>query len=106
VKFLTRGEAETKRKKAVDFLQRIGQDEDADRFESMDAAEYAEHKGAELLDNPTRRRTNMKRPKSRSELQAELENANEYIGELEGKLDGIVAIASGEDEESEEEPGD
>jgi hypothetical protein len=106
VKFLTRGEAETKRQRAVDFLRRIGQDEDADRFESMDASEYAEHKGAELLENPIRRKAHMKRPRSRTELQTELESANEYIEELEEKLDSIAGIASGEGEESEEEPGD
>jgi hypothetical protein len=47
---MTPGEAETKRQKAIEFLRRIGQDDDADRFEEMDAGEYAEHKGAELLE--------------------------------------------------------
>ena len=106
MKFLARGEAETKRQKAIEFLRRIGQDDDADRFEAMDAAEYAEHKGAELLENPTRRRTAMKRPKSRTELQAELENANEYIEELETKLDSIAGIATGDEDEDEEEDED
>jgi hypothetical protein len=55
VKALTRSEAESKRQKAVEFLRRIGRDDDADLFEAMDAAEYAEHKGAELIENPTRR---------------------------------------------------
>src|ERR1035441_7893924 len=100
---MTPSEAETKRQKAVEFLRRIGQDDDADRFEAMDAGEYAEHKGAELLENPTRRHGTMKRPKSRTDLQAELENANEYIEELETKLDSIAGIASGEEEEEEEE---
>ena len=80
VKFMTPSEAETKRQKAVEFLRRIGQDDDADRFEVMDAGEYVKHKGAELLENPTWRQRTMKRPKNRTELQAELENANEYIG--------------------------
>jgi hypothetical protein len=48
MKFLTRSEAETKRQKTVDFLRRIGNDDDADRFESMDAVEYAEHNGADF----------------------------------------------------------
>ena len=64
-------------------------------------AEYAEHKGAELLDNPSRSRKRMKRPKSRTQLQAELEDANEYIGELEEKLDSIAGIASGDENEGE-----
>jgi hypothetical protein len=103
VKLLTRSEAETKRRKAVEFLRRIGKDEDADRFEAMDAGEYAEHKGAELLENPPRRRTIMKRPKNRPQLEAELEDAHEYIEELETKLDSIAGIASGDGDEADEE---
>ena len=45
----------------------------------------------------------MKRPKNRTELQAELENANDYIEELETKLDSIAGIASGDEEEQEED---
>lgn len=104
---MTPSEAETKRQKAVAFLRRIGQYDDADRFEAMGADEYAEHKGAELLGNPTRRQATMKRPKSRAELEGELENANEYIEELETKLDSIAGIASGDaDEEDEESDSD
>ena len=99
---MTEGEAETKRLKAVDFLRRIGQDDDADRFEGMTAAEYAEHKGAELLDNPHRRKTMARtRTKSKAQLESELDEANDYIEELEGKLDDIAGIASDEDEEDE-----
>ncbi len=103
---MTLGEAETKRQKAVEFLRRIGQDEDADRFEAMDASEYAEHKGAELLDNPGRSRRNMKRPKSKVELEAELDNANEYIEELETKLDSIAGIAAGDEDDDDDEESD
>lgn len=103
---MTSSEAEAKRQKAVDFLRRIGQDEDADRFDAMDAGEYADYKGAELRDNPTRRYVTMKRPKTRSELQAELENATEYIEELESKLDDIAGIAAGDEEEGEDEDED
>jgi hypothetical protein len=56
MKLITEGEAETKRLKAVDFLRRIGKDDDADRFEATDAEESAEHKGAQLLDNPNTKR--------------------------------------------------
>ncbi len=71
---MTEGEAETKRQQAIEFLRRIGNDDDADRFEAMDAAEYAEHKGAELLENPnlnrTDRRNNMARGKSKADLES------------------------------------
>jgi hypothetical protein len=36
--------------------------------------------------------------KSKAELEAELDDANDYIAELEGKLNDIVGIASDEDE--------
>ena len=45
----------------------------------------------------------MKRPKSTPELQAELENANGYIEELETKLDSIAGIASADENEEDEE---
>ena len=103
MKFMTSSAAEAKRQKAVDFLRSIGQDADADRFEAMNASEYAEHKGVELRDNPRRRRVTVKRSKSRSEPEADLENQSAYIEELEAKLDSIAGIAAGDDEEDEEE---
>src|SRR5215471_18934601 len=102
---MTEGEAETKRRKAVEFLRRIGNDEAADEFEDMAAAEYAEHKGVELLDNPHRRKTMARVSKSKAELEAELDEAQDYIEELEAKLDDIAGIAADEDEE-EDETGD
>jgi hypothetical protein len=46
----------------------------------------------------------MARMKSKPQLQAELDDANEYIEQLETKLDSIAGIASGdEDEESEDD---
>jgi hypothetical protein len=106
MKLMTPSEAETKRRKAVEFLRRIGRDDAAERFEGMDAAEYAEHKGAQLLENPTRRHT-MKRVKTKTEIEAELETANDYIEELETKLDSIAGIAAGdEDEEDDDEEED
>jgi hypothetical protein len=102
MKFLTPIEAETKRQKAVEFLHRIGKPDEAERFEAMTPEEYAEHKGAELLENPGNRRAkNMAR--SKQQLQAELDEANDYIEQLEGKLDEIVGIASDEDDEEDEE---
>jgi hypothetical protein len=104
VKLLTRSEAETKRRKAVTFLRRIGKDDEADQFDRMDASEYAAHKGAKLLENPLRRRTSVRgrRVKTKTELAAELDEANDYIEQLESRLDGIVGIASGEEEEEDE----
>jgi hypothetical protein len=105
MKFMTPGEAETKRLKAVEFLHRIGNDDLAEEFEAMSPADYAEHKGAQLMENPARK-GNMPKAKSKAELEAELDEANEYIDELEGKLNDIVGIASDEDDDSADETED
>ena len=57
---MTRAEAEVKRRKAIEFLQRIGRGEDAGRFARMSPEEYAGHKSAELI-NPFRRFETMAR---------------------------------------------
>jgi hypothetical protein len=99
-KVLTTSEAETKRQQAVTFLNRIGKEDDAAKFEAMDAQEYAEHKGAELIDNRGKKRiTNMASNKSKANLEAELDEAQDYIEQLESKLDDIAGIAADEDEE-------
>ena len=103
---MTPSEAESKRQKAVDFLRRIGQEDDAGRFEAMDASEYAAHRGAELLKNPPGRCKTMNGTKSKAALQAELDDANDYIEELETKLDNIAGIASGEEDEEDEDSDD
>ncbi len=51
---MTEAEAESKRLKAVDFLEKVGGD--SAKFADMDAREYAATKGAELL-NPSRNNT-------------------------------------------------
>jgi hypothetical protein len=81
-KLMTKSEAETKRRKAVEFLRRMGKSDDADRFDAMDAAEYAEHKGAQLLENPNRNR--------RQVMAREL---NPTKGELSEILEQIVDLA-------------
>ena len=103
MKFMTLGEAETKRQKAVEFLRRIGRDEDADRLEAMGTPEYAEHKGVELLENPNFKgsASTMPQGKSKAELESELDEANDYIEELESKLDDIAGIAGDGDGDEE-----
>jgi hypothetical protein len=103
---MTRSEAEAKRQKAVEFLRRIGREDEAEQFEAMDAAEYAEHKGAELVENPLRRKVMRRTNQSKSKLQTELDNANAYIEELENKLDSIAGIATGDEEEDDDSDSD
>ena len=97
------GEAETKRQQAVTFLRRIGNDDLADEFDAMSPEEYAEHKGEQLMQNPKKRKGNMATQKSKSELESELDDANDYIEELESKLNDIVGIAADDDEDPEED---
>ncbi|MGD0777331.1 MAG: hypothetical protein ABSC05_31310 [Candidatus Solibacter sp.] len=56
MKQFTEAQAEQKRLQAIEFLQRVGSD--SSKFEEMDAAEYAEHRGVQLL-NPTTRKITM-----------------------------------------------
>jgi hypothetical protein len=114
-KFMTRGEAESKRQKAVSFLRRLGKEDDAERFESMDAASYAEHRGAELLQNPLRRRIIMSQ--TAGPTKAELADTLDEVAELlESALDPALSreeairvvqealdVAEGEEEGEEEQ---
>ena len=43
-KVMTRSEAETKRRKTVEFLRRIGKPEDVERFAEMSPEQYAAHR--------------------------------------------------------------
>ena len=119
VKLMTLSEAETKRRKAVEFLRRIGKDEDAERFENMTAQAYVEHKGAELLQNPRRRRRPIMARES-GPTKAELSDILDEIGELAeealdpeltreelvAKVKELADVASGEEEEEDIEDED
>jgi len=113
---MTPVEAESKRRKAVEFLRRVGRDEDAARFDGMTATEYAERRGAELAENPkSKRRAVMQQ--TVGVTKAELSDTLDQIAELaEESLDSgltreeVVAkvkeisdVASGEEDEEEEE---
>ena len=76
MKFLTAGEAETKRHKAIDFLDRIGKDDLADEFEDISAEEYAQHKGATLIPQSIRGATRALCVSSKSRRRA----AGIYLG--------------------------
>ena len=110
-KLKTLSEAETARRRAVTGLHNLGLDDDADRIEGLTTREYADEKGFEIVENPTRRtRTMARRTKSRAELEAELEAAQaeneelqESVDELQGQLDDISEILSPEEEDEDEE---
>ena len=114
---MSSGEAETKRRKAVEFLRRVGRDDDADRFDGMDADEYAAHRGAQLLPNPTWRQTMARRMNPTvGELNETLEEiadlAEEALDpeltreEVVAKVKELADVAAGESEEDEDEETD
>jgi len=112
-KLKTLSEAETSRRRAVTGLHNLGRDEDADRIDSLSAREYADEKGFEIIENPSRRRRIMaRRTKSREELQAELEELRAENAELQSENEELqdqidaVAEAIGVEEEEEEEDED
>jgi len=104
-KLISESEAEKKRLKAVEFLERIGGD--ADKFRDMSASEYAAYKGAELLDNPPKRILTM----TKNELSDTLDQLADGLEsaldpelsreELISKIKELSDIASGESEENE-----
>jgi hypothetical protein len=67
VKLMTRTQAETKRRQAIKFLQRIGRDDDAARFETSEIADLAE----EALDSELTREEWRQERKNSLELSAE-----------------------------------
>jgi len=106
-KFLSESEAENKRQKAIDFMERIGGD--ADKFREMSAADYAASKGSELLPNPskgTRIMTKTELANTLDELADGLEEALDpelTREELVAKVKGLADIAGGEDEDEDDE---
>jgi len=103
---MSEGEAETKREKAIQFLDHVGGD--ANRFRNMDAAEYAASKGAELLPNPTRSRTmtKLELADTLDQLADGLEDALDpelTREELVAAVKDLADIAAGENGDADEE---
>ena len=97
-------------RKAVRFLRDIVGDEDkADEIESLSPDEYAERKRVQVVvaanpkSNP--RRMTMTR-KTRAELEDEVRELKDYVGELEEKLETIADLVGEEDEDEEEDEDD
>lgn len=94
-------------RKAVRFLRDVVGDEDkANEVESLSPEAYAErkrvHLGVAANPNSYPRRIAMTR-KTRAELEDEVRDLKDYVGELEEKLDTIADLAGEEDEDEQEE---
>ena len=58
-KHLTRSEATAAKDKAAKLMESTGQRDRAEEFLRMSLDEYAQHRGAVLMDNPSNRRPMM-----------------------------------------------
>jgi hypothetical protein len=117
-KLMTTSEAETKRQQAIEFLRRIGNHDDAERFEAMDARDYAEHKGAQISEKTNRRKGTMPQPTgpTKSDLTDTLSQiadlAEEALDpeltreELVSKVKELSDLATGESDEEDEDEDD
>jgi len=78
-KSVTREQAERKQRQAVTLMERIGDSDRADEFDSMSVDEYAEHRGLKIA-NPRRtgRKTSMA---TKNELQEQLDSAIETLND-------------------------
>jgi len=101
---MTLGEAETKRQQAIQFLERVGGD--SAKFEAMDAREYAESRGAQVLENP-RRVTTMTKQELAETLDQLSDGLDEALDpeltreELVAKVKELSDLAAGEEGEDE-----
>jgi hypothetical protein len=122
-KTATREQAELMKAKAGDFMERIGDDDRASEFDSMNVDEYAEHKGL-TLENPTRKTRKRKRKEtkmangySKADLEDMVDNAIEVLDDacdvassredLANAVSSALDILRGEDEDdSSDDPSD
>ena len=110
-KRLTLDQVERKREKAVRFLEDVVRDpEKAAEFDSMTTAEYADHKGIEIAENPGRmgkhpgqadpggrlvtlnfdEESEMTKP----ELEGKIAELEEEIEDLNSRLDSVLQIVT------------
>ena len=99
-KHMTLRQVETSKDRAARFVENVlGDSERASEISAESPEEYAERKGIQILSNIGRRNT----MPSKRQLEEELDEANQYIEELESKLDNIADLAGESDEEGDEE---
>jgi hypothetical protein len=84
-KSVTREQAERKKQQAAEFMERIGEPDRADEFDSMSVEEYAEHRGLQLVaTNPkrkARKKTMAASGPSKADLQDMIDRAIETLSE-------------------------
>jgi ribonuclease E len=118
-KTVTREQAELKKAQAADFMERMGDSDRADEFDSMSVDEYAEGKGLRLSNPPLkskRRIATMARSSgpSKADLQDQLDQIGDILDDAYDPQSSRedLAAAVGEaldvlnDEETEDESDD
>ena len=106
-KVLTRAQAETAKKRAALFLRNVVRDDErADEVESESVEEWATETGRTITNPKRKEDRRMATSKTKQDLQDELDDANDYIEQLEAKLGDIAGIVSDEDENEEEAEDD
>ena len=109
-KYMTRSEAATAKDRAAKLMESTGQSDRAEDFRRMSVEQYAEHRGAMLMDNPRSRRAIMS---TKTELQDQIEQLEDLLEEaldaelsreeVIGKLKEMKDVIEEPEEEEEEE---
>jgi hypothetical protein len=116
---ITREQAERKKAKAVDFMERMGQPDRAAEFAAMSVDDYAEHKGIHLA-NPCRSKRRMAMANgvvtTKADQQDQIDQAIDVLEEAyqpeSTREDVVEAISNaldilrGEEEDEEEDDDD
>jgi hypothetical protein len=103
---MSESEAEKKRLQAIEFMERVGND--PSKFEQMDAAAYAEHRGAELQ-NPSKGKTEMTKQELDELVDTLADGLEECLDpsltreEVISKVQELSDLASGETPETEDD---
>ena len=118
-KQLTREQAEQKKTRAAEFMNRIGQPDRADDFDQMSIEEYAEHKGFQLANpeqGPKRRKKVMANGTSKADLQDQIDRAVDVLDDayapestredLAEAVGSALDILRGVEEDDEDEDDD
>jgi hypothetical protein len=97
---LSREQLEGRKRKAVEFVRRVLEDDDrADEIEDESLESYAERRKIQIT-NPKKRGIVMA---SKQQLQDRIDELEEQNEDLEDRLDQVLDIVAPEEEEAEEE---
>lgn len=106
MKRLTREQVESRKEKAVRFTDNVLGDSDrADEIADESVESYAERKRIEIT-NPNNRRDTVSRAKTKTELEAEIEELQQENEELQDQLDAVADIVAPADDDSEVDDDD